>query len=190
MKSTDFTLQQLAPGAELPQPELQRLLQDWHAAARAASDDADGVPGFDFADPLRLRYLLGSLVLLDVAYDAMGDRAYRYRLIGTDIVSRRGKDYTGRFLHQHDEEVFVVAAIRACGLVADERQPVYSTLRRQIGSGFYRVQYLTLPLAGPSGEIERLITAQIYPADAPSMPYGMRNQGLPYAPSSCTKLAS
>ncbi|WP_430396211.1 hypothetical protein [Ferrovibrio sp.] len=187
MKSTDFTLQQLTPEAELPQPELQRLLQDWLAAARVTSD---GVPGFDFADPLRLRYLLGSLVLLDVAYDAMGDRAYRYRLIGTDIVSRRGKDYTGRFLHQHDEEVFAHAAIDACGLAVDERRPVYATLRRQIGKGFYRVQYLTLPLAGPSGGIERLMTAQIYPAEAPSRPYGMRNQGLPYAPSSCTKLAS
>ncbi len=174
MKSTDFTLQQVSPDESLQQPELQRLLLQWREAA------ANGVPGLDFADPLRLRYLLGSLVLLDIAYDAMGHRAYRYRLIGTDIVSRRGKDYTGRFLHQHDEDIFAQTAIDACDIAVDERQPIYATLRRQIGGGFYRVQYLTLPLAGPSGEIERLMTAQIYPPEAPSMPYGMRNQGLPY----------
>src|SRR5260221_317179 len=47
-------------------------------------------------DPLDFRYLLGSIMLVDVLGDPL---RFRVRVHGTDLVSRAGYDLTGKLLH-------------------------------------------------------------------------------------------
>lgn len=79
---------QLASIDDLVHPLLRRLHDDWHAASNGV------LPGHDFIDPLKLSYLLSHLLVVEVVHAAGGLR-FHYRLIGTALVNRRQKDYTG-----------------------------------------------------------------------------------------------
>ena len=175
MPSRDIAFRLLNPEEQLADPLLGRLLQDWRFAALWSD-----LPSTRFADPLRLRYLLGSLVLLDVVPSEYGLRRYRYRLIGTNIVAHQGRDRTGSWLDQHDEAEFAAAAQKVCDLVVEQRCPVYAGVSRQILDRFYPVQHLILPLGTADGTVIRLLGGEIYPATAPVLAYG--NQWLPSVP--------
>jgi len=152
----------------LAHPQLRRLHADWQAA-RAA----DSLPGHDFVDPAALHYLLGSLLLVDVQYDAAGAARFRYRLIGTDLVARRGRDSTGLWMDQHADPEVARTGPPACRLAVECRGPVRVTAARVIFKIRYPLEYLLLPLAADDGTaIDRLLIAQLYPPEAPRLPYG------------------
>jgi hypothetical protein len=167
----NYTLLSCA-GEQLATPRLDRLYRDWCAAA------ADDVPGLDFALPERLQYLRGSLLLLDVEHTGPTITRYRYRMIGTSIVARRGLDRTGDYLDTHPETAFADTAIRGCDLVLKSRRPLHASLQRELLGRQYLVEIMVLPLAGADGEIERLLAAQLYPHDAPMQPYADNGLGM------------
>lgn len=164
MLSTEAAFGVLTAAEELESPDLRRLYGEWNAAATATA-----LPNVTFIDPLRLEYLLGSLVVFDV----VGQR-FRYRLIGTDLVDRRGLDQTGRWLDEHVDPVAAEVAQEACALCRDSRRPVRLTFQRLIDGNYYRVEDLLLPLAGLQGAVNRILVAQIYPPEAPRKRYGSR----------------
>lgn len=166
MSNRNAAYRLLTANEQLTEPRLCRLLDDWHHAALWR-----GLPDTGFADPLRLRYLLGSLVLIDVVRDGLGRRRFRYRLIGTNIVDRQGKDRTGTWLDRHSESDFSTAALKVCNLVAEQRQPVYAGISRRLLGRHYPVEFLVLPMGGK--QVERIIAAQLYPDNAPLCPYGI-----------------
>jgi hypothetical protein len=149
-------------------PLLRRLHDDW----QAAMPEDGGRPGHDFADPLRLKYLLGALLVIDVVRGADDDMRFYYRLIGTDLVARRGRDSTGLWMHEHADPEVARSGPPACRLAVETAQPVHLTARRVIFERRYDLEYLLLPLAGAAGGIDRLLIAQLYPSDAPRLPYG------------------
>lgn len=76
-------------------------------------------------DPVELRQLLPNVYLLEV----LGPSRYRYRLIGTRIVSRLQADATGRDV---DRSLFgenVGAIIEMYDHVANQREPVINNAR-------------------------------------------------------------
>lgn len=155
---------QLGSIDDLVHPLLRRLHDDWHAAS-------DGVlPGHDFIDPLKLSYLLSHLLVVEVVHAADGPR-FHYRLIGTALVNRRQKDYTGRWMDEHEDVEIATTGTAACRLAVEAQRPVRVTAVRMIDEGRYPLEYLLLPLAGPDAAVDRLLIAQIYPENAPHLPY-------------------
>lgn len=155
---------QLASVDELVHPVLRRLHGDWHAASKGV------LPGHDFIDPLTLSYLLSHLLVVEVVQAADGPR-FHYRLIGTALVNRRQKDYTGHWMDEHEDAEIATAGTAACRLAVEARRPVRVTAVRMIDEVRYPLEYLLLPLAGSAAVVDRLLIAQIYPENAPHLPY-------------------
>lgn len=149
-------------------PLLRRLHADWQAAVSAGS----GLPGHEFVDPLRLKYLLGALLVVGVARGDGDAMRFHYRLIGTDVVARIGLDVTGLWMDEHPDPEVARTGPPACRLCVDAARPVRVTARRVIFAKGYPLEYLLLPLGGEDGGIDRLVIAQLYPSDAPRLPYG------------------
>lgn len=162
MQSIQSAFGVLSSADDLASPDLRRLYQEWEAAAKPPA-----LPNVTFIDPMRLDYLLGSLIVFDV----VGQR-FRYRLIGTDLVDRRGLDQTGRWLDEHVDPVAAEVAQAACTLCMESRRPVRLTFERLIDGAYYPVEDLLLPLAGLQGNVTRILVAQLYPPEAPRKRYG------------------
>ncbi|WP_430398363.1 PAS domain-containing protein [Ferrovibrio sp.] len=157
----------LAAGEQPEHPLLQRLLADWRAAAAQ-----DGLPSPAFVDPLKLNYLLGSLIIVGVKHDGDGSLRFNYRLIGTDLVARRERDHTGGWMHEHEDPAVANTGPIVCRLAVETRQPVQMQALRRFEGQRYPVDYLLLPLAPTSGvNIDRLLIAQLYSTEMPRLPY-------------------
>ncbi|WP_341898066.1 PAS domain-containing protein [Ferrovibrio terrae] len=158
----------------LAHPLLRRLYDDWRTAPHVDG----GLPGHDFIDPLKLNYLLGQLLIVGVVRPQADTLRFHYRLIGTDLVARRGRDSTGLWMDEHYDPTVAASGPLACRLAVEARQPVYITAARWIDGKRYALEYLLLPLVdGASHMIDRLLIAQLYPADAPRLPYAARRSG-------------
>lgn len=151
------------PGA----PVLQRLLREWREAC-----PPDGIPGESFIDPFRLRYILNALIVVDMLPLPDGRLRYRYRLIGTGLVARSGRDRTWRWVDEHPDMELARLAIDVSNAVIDARQPALMQFSRSLLGRYYPVEALVLPLGGNGGRPTRLLVGQIYPEDAPRRPYG------------------
>lgn len=174
---TDFVYGVVEASDQLQHPLIRRLHDDWLAAIpRNGPTDGptDGLPGHGFADPMRLSYLLGLLVVMDVVRPTSGgDLRFRYRLVGTDVVARRRRDVTGDFMDQHFDPGVASTGPLVCGLAVEQRRPVYLTAMRHMFEKHYPLEYIVLPLVDAGGKIiDRLVAAQIYPPDTPRLPYG------------------
>ncbi len=170
---TDFVYGVVDTPDQLQHPLIRRLHDDWLAAASPANGPVDGLPGHSFVDPLRLSYLLGLLVVMDVVRVPGGHPRFRYRLVGTDVVARRQRDVTGEFMDQHFDPGVASTGPLVCGLAVEQRRPVYLTAMRHMFEKHYPLEYIVLPLVDAGGQlIDRLVAAQIYPPDAPRLPYG------------------
>jgi len=150
----------------LSHPLLRRLHDEWLAATPA------GLPGYDFIDPHRLRHLLGYLLVIGVVRGVQDSMRFHYRLIGSDLVARVGRDVTGLWMDEHPDPEVARDGPPACRLAAETGQPVHITAQRVIFEKRYPLEYLLLPLANAGGSIDRLLIAQLYPPDAPRLPYG------------------
>lgn len=166
---TDFVYGVVDTPDKLQHPLIRRLHDDWLMAAPPSG----GLPGHGFVDPLRLSYLLGLLVVMDVVPVPGGNPRFRYRLVGTDVVARRQRDVTGTFMDQHFDPGVASTGPLVCALAVEQRRPVYLTAMRHIFEKHYPLEYVVLPLVDAGGQlVDRLVAAQIYPPDAPRLPYG------------------
>lgn len=158
----------LVSTVELRHPLLRRLLADWLNVS-----PPDSLPGHDFADPARLDYMQGQIVVFDVVPQADGSPRFRYRFVGASLVARRGRDVTGTWMDEHTDAVLARVGPRSCAAAVESRRPVHVRARREIDGKSYALEYVVLPLVNPeTGLIDRLVSGQIYPSDAPSRPAG------------------
>ena len=117
-------------------------------------------------DPIELKYLLGNLFLVDVAY---GPLRFRYRLAGTNIVQLLGRELTGRtvddleglpmgpqIVKQHFSEVVL------------SREPSYKLLELTIGRTPIVYRRLLLPLSPDGGAVNMLLGGGVYQPAAQS----------------------
>ncbi|WP_300299628.1 hypothetical protein [Ferrovibrio sp.] len=168
-QTTEARYDILVSTVELRHPLLRRLLADWlHAAAAPGS-----LPGHDFADPQRLDYMQGQIVIFDVVPQADNMPRFRYRFVGAPLVARRGRDVTGSWIDEHTDAVVAKIGPQSCAAAVQSRRPVHVRARREIAGISYPLEYLVLPLVNAeTGQLDRLVSGQIYPSDAPSQPAG------------------
>ena len=109
---------------------------------------------FDFA---RLRRHLGWLCVVEVV-DEGAD--FRYRLIGTNIVDRVGRDMSGRLVSQ----VLPASALDIFRDAMHERAAVrtHGPVSWR-GKGFLRHETLILPLADDGRTVDRFLVEMVFP---------------------------
>ncbi|MCC7049052.1 MAG: PAS domain-containing protein [Alphaproteobacteria bacterium] len=142
------------PEAELPEGPLRFLAGFWRRRR-----DGDALPGLDIVDPLALKPALGYLMLLDVLDDGWD---YRYRIYGSEIAQRHGRDLTGRrtsdIARTAYTGLFYIAGYRA---VLARRQPLFSVSSSPNYVAAVDWSRLALPLAGPDRTITRLLVGNV-----------------------------
>lgn len=120
-------------------PPILQQLQEYWDKKRAGRP----YPGRVDIDVLDLRFIIGSLILVDIEQAPL---RFRYRLFGTAIVQRQGFDMTGKYLDQHPWPELANLAHRTYVEVINSGRP--APIRRQglINDQYIDHQSLILPL--------------------------------------------
>jgi hypothetical protein len=134
---------------------VRQFLELWQAA------HIDGrAPGKSFLDPLRLRFLLGSLSLLEVQSEPL---RFRYRLVGTDIVQRLGHELTGKFLDEHPDPLLRPFLVKGATMVHHAMMPAYAYVQARTLGQDWLLEVVAVPLLGPDGEVAFIGAGQSFP---------------------------
>ena len=148
-------LELISDPARISDPNVRQFLELWCAAHR------DGrPPGKEFLDPLRLRFLLGSISLLEVQKQPL---RFRYRLVGTDIVQRLGMELTGKWLNDHPDKSLVPFLLEGAAMVYREGKPGYCRAQTRTLGEDWLLELVAVPLLGPDGEIGYIGAGQTFP---------------------------
>ncbi len=143
----------------LRDPGLLRLLGDWQAWRGNRR-----LPARSDFQPEDLRYLLGSLFLLDVVPPSQPGAAprFRYRLFGSRVAQYRGFDLTGRYLDQHPDPAFAAAASHAYAPILAARRPLWADVNGHSAAGMhFQFEALVLPLSSDGENIDMVLAAQV-----------------------------
>ena len=123
--------------------------------ARADLDPISEIPG-----------LVQNLLLIDILPDG-----YRYRLIGSEVVARTGRDATGESInHQQLAPSLIRPWINALDVVIKDRKP--QALRSHLHESGASILTLILPLVARDGQTEMVLGGCFYDgaSEAPCRP--------------------
>lgn len=140
---------------EIRTSKLQRLHCDWEKRRRGREFPARA----DF-DVLDLKYVIGNIALLDVAYEPL---RFRFRLHGTGIAQRVGYEMTGKEVDDLPPPAVRSHVRRHFTAVVESRMPLvemrerHMTDDRVLGS-----ETLALPLARDGATIDMLLVGLIF----------------------------
>lgn len=110
-------------------------------------------------DPAEMRFILGYLMILEVID---GGADFRYRLYGSLIAERFGRDVTGQTVRAFGDSEYIVNFFLATYQTVIERAtPLLTTHFPRPGSQTASWTRLILPLSDESGAIARLLVGQI-----------------------------
>lgn len=116
-------------------------------------------------DPIEIPRLLPNLILSDVG-DA--GRFIRYRLVGTDIVTAHGSDYTGKTIEELTTGSTVAFTQNLYGIVVTQAVPVYSEGSfRWAGKEYRWTKRLHLPLTRDGTTVDMVLAGQVFEERAP-----------------------
>jgi len=134
-------------------PDHQRLLDFWHANRR------DGfVPNRGSFDPASFPRLLPRLAI--IARDGgAGAADYRYRLAGSEIVARAGRDPTGKSFRNLYTGDYLAKAVALYDSIAESRLPHLSRQLFPIADNAGALCYdrLILPMSATGADVDRFI---------------------------------
>jgi hypothetical protein len=137
---------------ELLSPFLQRLHADWNTLRRDTPYPSRG----DF-EPLRFRYILGSISLIDVHREPL---RFFYRLHGTDMARWLGFDLTGKFMDEAPNRDWARLACQHLTAVVESGQPsVAWHFDELVGDQLWNLEALVLPLSRSGHGLDMLISA-------------------------------
>ena len=136
----------------LDHPLLQRLYEYWNGKRAGQT-----YPGREQIDPLELRFMLGSLILVDIE---PAPQRFRYRLFGSEIVRRQGFDMTGKYLDQHPWPELADLAKAAYLQVLATGEPTKIRRDGLIGDQYVRHDSLILPLGHE--QVEMLLIGVVF----------------------------
>ena len=140
---------------------LKRLLNDWEDRRRGRAFPSRA----DF-DPSDLKYILGNLSLVDVAYNPL---RFRYRVYGTNLSERTGKEMTNKSVDDLPDATGAIRVKSHFIEVVESRAPT-------VFAGYHRFQdtgmpsdceALMLPLSSDGAVIDMLMTAVVWDVEWP-----------------------
>ena len=131
---------------------LQRVHLDWQNRRNGKT-----LPARSSFDVLDLKYIVGSLNLLDVLRDPL---RFRYRVHATNCVLLLGYDMTRKFVDDYPDPVYRERVRRNLAGVVESRQPRCDLGTREIVDGrTIRFEALILPLAADGETVDMLMVA-------------------------------
>ncbi len=141
---------QLTSAAELRSPKLVEALAYWDSKRVAGT-----LPSRGTIDPLEMKSLLDRVMLVDVEE---APRRYRYRLVGTLVTMRTGRDVTGRYWDEiYTEEQYGVLTA-SLDRAVETRAPCRSTgTANYVGKTFVAVEALDLPLSSDGEAVDMIL---------------------------------
>lgn len=142
-------------------PNVRQFLQLWLDANAGGAK-----PGKEFLDPLRLRFLLGSLSLLEAQPDPL---RFRYRLVGTDIVQRLGHELTGKWLDEHPDPAWRPFLLKGATMVHHTAMPVYGHVQARVLGQDWLLEVIAVPLFDADGNVAYVGAGQSFPPGKPEM---------------------
>jgi hypothetical protein len=118
----------------------------------------DRLPGRSDIDPADLRSLLPRLALIDVLREPSG-LAFRYRLTGTEIVNRAGRDPTGKRFDELYRGDYLQTANETYRQVVESARPHTSDRVYPLvpGREYMRYDRLLLPLASDGTTVDMVM---------------------------------
>ncbi len=145
-----------ALAASIRTPRLRRLLDDW---LRWRGDRL--MPARRDFLPEDIPYVLGNVILHEVAERA--PLRFRYRLIGSLIVARRGFDFTGRYLDELPSSDVRDVVTRINERVVEERRPLLWRFDMpDLAHRMRHCEVLSLPLSADGAQVDMILAAQIF----------------------------
>jgi hypothetical protein len=137
---------------EIVSPTLQRVHRDWQNRRHGAT-----MPARASFDVLDLKYILGSLNLVEVLRDPL---RFRYRVHGTSCVALLGYDMTRKFVDDYPDAVYRTRVRRNFASVVESRRPRCDLGKREIvDRRIIRFEALILPLAADGETVDMLMVA-------------------------------
>jgi hypothetical protein len=139
---------------QIGEPRLARLYAYW-----LSRKGARRFPARRDLDPVDLRYVLGHLLLIDVLRDPL---RFRFRLHGSQIVSRVQYDMTGKFVEDMPDPDYRDYVIRRCTGLIVSAEPLSLRRDRTLDGKPYSYEALWLPFSEDGNEITMLLCGMIY----------------------------
>ena len=150
-------IEPISDPAGIGDPNVRRFLTLWLEAHRNGRP-----PGKEFLDPLQLRFLLGSICLLEVQKQPL---RFRYRLVGTDIVRRLDMEMTGKWLDEHPDKALRPFLVDGAAMVYRNASPGYCRASTRTLGRDWLLELVAVPLLGADGSIGYIGTGQTFPPD-------------------------
>ncbi|WP_028794227.1 PAS domain-containing protein [Thalassobaculum salexigens] len=158
--------------AAVEHPDHRALLEFWYAAKPEG-----GLPSRETFEPSDFRAMLPRIAVIEPCLvldglpvepaapnpmsedDRPAERSFRYRLAGTEIVERAGRDPTGKTFHALYRDAYLSTAIRTYEEILAARVPHFSQRVFPIGDGTSELRYdrLILPFARDGQTIDSFL---------------------------------
>jgi hypothetical protein len=132
-------------------PLLRRLYQYWERERGSLA-----MPLRDSVDPIKMRYILGHLALIDVATDR---GHFRIRLHGTELVSRLGADFTGKMIDDVPSVDLRRLALTWFTTVVERGAPYHEHVYRVIDGLTRHFEALVLPYSTQRAGVDLILLA-------------------------------
>lgn len=139
--------------SELGHPEHRALFDHWQAHRRG-----EGVPLRSSFDPLQFHRSMPRMAIIERSGDAETP-TFRYRLAGTEIARRAGRDPTGKRFDELYEGTYLETANQTYRDIAGSGQAHFSQRVYPIGDGDGDLRYdrLILPYSSDGSEVDQFV---------------------------------
>jgi hypothetical protein len=160
---TPFSLTEVdgaALAVRIKDARLATVYSYWWARRPSRPGEPPLLPGRSDIEPLELHKVWPQLLLADVVGE---EKRIRYRVVGTEIVARWGKDDTGCYLDEMPASASTKLSLKLYGIALSRRAALYSetNLRPDGGTGLSLLCRLILPLASDGVKVDMVLAAQV-----------------------------
>ncbi len=136
---------------KLHHPAHVRLYEYWSSKSSSGRS-----PGRQHLDPVEIPDLLFNLALIDVVR-ADGECRFRYRLAGTGIAKRGGRDPTGKIFEELYDGKYLRKANSTYQSIVESGLPFTSSRKFPVGKEYLSYDRLILPLARDGETVDMLV---------------------------------
>lgn len=141
----------------LRRPQQRELLAYWRSKAAAGK-----LPGRQDIDPIEMTALLPWIGLFDVTWED-GRPRFRFRLVGTAIVQRYGRDATGLWFEEAYQGDILARQTATFSAIATSGRPHLDSLSAPVaGKEFVTSHRLILPLASDGKTVDHMIALILF----------------------------
>ena len=138
------------PELRFEDPRLRDFVRYWQEKR-----EGERLPARADIDPLELKPFMGDMFMLDVVGEP---KRFRYRLIGTNIVARVGRDSTGKFQEETYSPEQAAQNNAHYRSICETKKPTRNFgVINWVGRNFLRYEIANVPLAGDGETVDIIL---------------------------------